>query len=74
MKAEFESSPLWERTLAQRDDAMEWARSRLWDLPVGWLEREVQEWLAQRIEISRGKAAAPLSKRAAPVPGFGSRP
>jgi prophage regulatory protein len=49
-------------------------RIKLGERAVGWLEREVQEWLAQRIEISRGKAAAPLSKRAAPVPGFGSRP
>ena len=31
-------------------------RIKLTERAVGWLEREVQEWLAQRIEHSRGKA------------------
>jgi prophage regulatory protein len=30
-------------------------RIKLTERAVGWLEREVQEWLAQRIESSRGK-------------------
>lgn len=30
-------------------------RIKLTERAVGWLEREVQEWLAQRIENSRGK-------------------
>jgi prophage regulatory protein len=30
-------------------------RIKLTERAVGWLEREVQEWLAQRIEHSRGK-------------------
>ncbi len=30
-------------------------RIKLTDCAVGWLEREVQEWLAQRIENSRAK-------------------
>ena len=30
-------------------------RIKLTDRAVGWLEREVQEWLAQRIENSRDK-------------------
>jgi prophage regulatory protein len=38
-------------------------RIKLGERAVGWLEREVQEWLAQRIEISRGKTAAPVPKR-----------
>jgi len=33
-------------------------RIKLGERAVGWLEREVQEWLAQRIEISRGKTSA----------------
>ena len=31
-------------------------RIKLTERAVGWLEREVQEWLAQRIENSRGKS------------------
>ena len=32
-------------------------RIKLGERAVGWLEREVQEWLAQRVESSRrGKA------------------
>ncbi len=31
-------------------------RIKLGERAVGWLEREVQEWLAKRIESSRGKA------------------
>jgi prophage regulatory protein len=38
-------------------------RIKLGERAVGWLEREVQEWLVQRIEFSRGKTAAPPSKR-----------
>ena len=34
-------------------------RIKLGERAVGWLEREVQEWLAQRIEISRGKMVQP---------------
>jgi prophage regulatory protein len=34
-------------------------RIKLGERAVGWLEREVQEWLAHRIEISRGKTAPP---------------
>ena len=30
-------------------------RIKLTERAVGWLEREVQEWLAQRVESSRGK-------------------
>jgi prophage regulatory protein len=30
-------------------------RIKLTERAVGWLEREVQEWLAQRIENCRGK-------------------
>jgi prophage regulatory protein len=47
-------------------------RIKLGERAVGWLEREVQEWLVQRIEISRGRTAVPPSKCAAPV--LGSRP
>lgn len=32
-------------------------RIKLTERAVGWLEREVQEWLAQRIENSRGKTS-----------------
>lgn len=38
-------------------------RIKLGERAVGWLEREVQEWLAQRIEFSRGKTAASPFKR-----------
>ena len=34
-------------------------RIKLSERAVGWLEREVQEWLAQRIENSRGKSPGP---------------
>jgi prophage regulatory protein len=32
-------------------------RIKLGERAVGWLEREVQEWLAQRIESSRSKTS-----------------
>ncbi len=38
-------------------------RIKLGERAVGWLEREVQEWLARRIEVSRGKTAGPPPKR-----------
>jgi Prophage CP4-57 regulatory protein (AlpA) len=34
-------------------------RIKLGERAVGWLESEVRDWLAIRIETSRGKTAAP---------------